>query len=318
MCDYDSDCSDINLYDIPEFPGYDQLQVGPEGKADVNASVEDAEHSASKTKAESDDDVLFILSRPAQGALRPDIPMLTNTAHYVQASPINVTPFSQLRWHPDAPLETLRPLPQTFATLNRSTENVREETKAHQRQRLLRGIIANPNHRKERANAIGQLEREAAKIDFESKEAPFQISELQKLTQRVASKTEATAGELFAQYIRLARKRQGKFVAKGQREGSGSRASERVLQSLSINLGSTEESRTPVIGGKPLNRKVKSLTKSLLKLHNTVNSGNTIAKSQFKTVRGQVKQLAQGLRLNPEVELSKFDFLCSQRFDITR
>ena len=319
MCDYDSDCSDIDLYDIPEFPGYDQVQVGPEGEPDINASLESAEQCSSKTGTDSNDDVLFIMSRPVQTAHQPDNPMVNNTAHYLQASLIHVTPFDQLRWHPDAPLEILRALPETSAILNHSAETVREETKVHRQQRLLRGIIGNPNHRKERAKAIGQLEREAAKIDFESEQAPFQISELQKLAQKLASKTETTAAELFARYIRLARKRQGKFVAKGQREGSGSRASGKVLQSLSINLGSAEESRTtPVIGGKPLNRKVRSITKSLLKLHDAVNSGNTIPQSQFKIVRSQVKQLAQVLRLNPEVELSKFDFLYNQRFDITR
>jgi len=319
MCDYDSGYSDLDLYDIPEFPGYDQLQVDHEEEPDTRAPVKGAEQCSSETGVDSNDDVLIAMSKPVQAALRPDNPVVNNTAHCVQGSSIHVISFDQLRWYPDAPLEILRALPETSAILNPSEETVREETKAYRQQRLLRAIIANPSHRKERAKAIGQLEREAAKIDFESEQAPFQISKLQKLTQKVASKTETTAGELFAQYIRRARKRQAKFVAKGQREGSESAASEKVLQSLSINLGNAEESRTTtVIGGKPLNRKVKSITKSLLKLHNAVNSGNTIPQTQFKIVRDQVRQLAQVLQLNPEIEISKFDFLYNQRFDITR
>jgi hypothetical protein len=92
-----------------------------------------------------------------QAALQPDNPIVNNTAHYLQGSLIHVTPFDQLRWHPDAPLEILRALPQTSTILNRFAETVGEETKAYPQQRLLRKIIANPNHRKERAQAIGQL-----------------------------------------------------------------------------------------------------------------------------------------------------------------
>jgi len=78
---------------------------------------------------------------------------------------------------------------------------MREETKAYPQHKLLRKIIANPNQWRERAQAIGQLEREAAKIDLELEQAPFQISELQKLTREITLKSETTTVELFAQYI---------------------------------------------------------------------------------------------------------------------
>lgn len=64
--------------------------------------------------------------------------------------------------------------------------------------------------------AISQVKREVAKINFDSEQAPFQISELRKLAQKVASKTETTATELFAQYIRLARKRQESSLPRTQ------------------------------------------------------------------------------------------------------
>jgi hypothetical protein len=32
MCDYDSDYSDFDLYDVPQFPGYDRVPVSPESE----------------------------------------------------------------------------------------------------------------------------------------------------------------------------------------------------------------------------------------------------------------------------------------------
>lgn len=166
---------------------------------------------------------------------------------------------------------------------------------------------------------MSQLERAATKLDFGPNQAQAQIADLRKLTHEVSSKTERTADKLFQQYIRHARRRYAKSVARAQGGGSGSAAAEIVLLPLRISVSSAQGSGpVPVIAGKPLNRKAKSVTKSLLKLHNAVNSRSTIPKSQYKSVRDQVKQLAQGLRLGSEVELSKFDFLYNRRSDITR
>jgi hypothetical protein len=95
MCDYDSDYSDINLYDIPEFPGHDQLQVSPKGEHDIRASNEGAEQCLSKTGADSEDDVIFILNKPAQATPRPDGHMVDDTAHHDQVSHSHVTNFGQ-------------------------------------------------------------------------------------------------------------------------------------------------------------------------------------------------------------------------------
>jgi hypothetical protein len=319
MCDYDSDHSDVGLYDIPEFPGYDQLQVGYESEPDTRASVEGAEQYSSETGADSNDDVLFILSRPVQAALQPDIPVVNDTAHEVQVPSHHVTNFGQQNL-----TEIFRTIAEPSEVLNRSVKAPREETNAQRQQRLLQRILANPHQRKERAKALGQLQREAEKLNFVSGQAPFKISELQQLAQQLASKTESTASELVAQYIHQARKRHARSVVKAQGGGSGSRASENVSQSPSINSGGAQESRTAAVksvlvkGGKPLIRKASRIQNSLLRLHNAVNSGTTIAQPQYKTVRAQIMQLARALEINQEVEIAKFDLLYHQRSDIPR
>lgn len=139
MCDYDSDYSDIDLYDIPEFPGYDQLQVGPEGEPAIRASNECAEQCSSESGADSEDDVIFILSKPARATLRPDIRMVDDTAHHDLVSHSHVTNFRQPN-----PSEISRTTTNISPALNCSAENKRKESTAYRQQRLLRGIIADP------------------------------------------------------------------------------------------------------------------------------------------------------------------------------
>lgn len=238
MCDYGSDFSGVDLYDMPEFPGHGPLQVGFHGGPDFDASVEGARQWSPESGTVSDDDVLFVMSRPVQAALRPQSPVLNNTAHYVQDSTLHVAPFEQLIWHPAAPRETVRAIPKPPAALNHSAGPVRTETNAQQQQRLLRRIVANPHRRKKRAAALNELQREAAKLNFESEQAPLQIWEIQKLAQKSAFKTESTSSELFVQYVNQARRRHLRSVAKAQR---GARPSENAPQLPGINLGNAQE-----------------------------------------------------------------------------
>jgi hypothetical protein len=204
MGDYDLDNSDFHLYGIPEFPEHDKLQTDLEVDHGVVASIEGREQRSSGNYSpgnDSDDDVIFILSKPVEPAFPPDTPMVNNTAHHLQGSSIHVTQSDQLRWH--APLEILRALPETSAILSHSAE-----TNGQQHRRLLQGIIANPQRRRERAQALGQLRAQAAKLDFGSEQEALQISELRKLAQRLASKTEKSPTELYTEYTRLARNRQ--------------------------------------------------------------------------------------------------------------
>jgi hypothetical protein len=313
MCDNDSDYSEIDLYDIPEFPGYGPLQGCPGGEPDLHASIEKAKPDSSETRTDSEDEVSFTLSKPALAAPRPDSSIVDNTAHDIQVISQHVIIFDQ----PNPP-EIPRAPSQILALPSPSAHIVTKETSAHREQRLLREIIANPRRRKERAAALGQLQKQAAKLDFASAQAPLQISELHKLTQRLASQTENTASELFARYLRQARKRYAKSFANAT-GGSGSEVFENILQSLSAILGSAQGPRTLpaedvlVKEVKPFLHRASAVQDSLQNLHHAVNSGTSIPEAQYATVRQQVMQLAQTLGFDQEVELAKFDFLYNRR-----
>jgi hypothetical protein len=311
MCDNDSNYPEIGLYDIPEFLGYDPLQDCSGGEPSLQASIEKAKPDSSETRTDSEDEVSFTLSKPALAPPRPDISIVDNTAHNIQVVSQHVIIFDQQN-----PPEIPRASPQILAPPSPSAHIVTKETSAHREQRLLREIIANPRRRKERATALTQLQRQAAKLDLASAQAPLRISELHKLTQRLASQTENTASELFARYLRQARKRYSKSIVNAK---GGSEVSKNILQSLSVNLGSAQGSRTLptedvlIIEVKPLLHRASAVQDTLQNLHHTVNSGATIPEARYATVRQQVMQLAQTLGFDQEVELAKFDFLYNRR-----
>lgn len=234
MCDYNSGDSDIDLYDIPKFPGYTQVQGSLKGESDLHASIEEAKQYSSELGTDSENDGVFILSKAAVAAPRPVVSMINNTAHKIQVVSQHVINFGQPN-----PLAISKGPPHTSALPTRSTQRVTKEARAHCEQRLLREIIANLRRRKERAAALDQLQKQAAKLYLHSAQAPFRISELHNLAQRVALHTENTTSELFAWYFRQTSKRYAKSLANSLGRGSGTKATEDILQLLSVNLGSS-------------------------------------------------------------------------------
>jgi hypothetical protein len=318
MCDCNSDLSDFDLYDIPEFPGNVRFQDGYVIEPDLDDFAKAAEQLQSETETKSEDEILSVHSKPTQ-ATSLHCSVVDKIAHQIQGSLTHVTPFEQLRWHPDAPHEVLRPLRDTSAVLNGPARPVRAETNAQRQQRLLRRILTNPDQRKERAVALNQLQQEVVRLDFGSDKAPLQISRILKLAHEVASKTESTASELFSSSVNQARRRYQKSITRGKGSVDGIKPSRKASNLPIINSESSQGSKTaPAQGflepeGKLLMGNGRYIQDNFQRLHHAVNSGSTIAPPRYKAVRDHIRQLAQALGINQEIELAKFEFLYNRR-----
>jgi hypothetical protein len=293
MCDHGSDY--ISLSDIPEFPGYYQLEhenevsaFGGEGAESYSSGSESSETDS------SDEDYGVLISHPQTGDQR-DSYLINSADHHLPNTSQHVTNFVR---SPEPP-QNLGPTSDSPSKLNRSEYDSREERKGERQRRLLEEIKSNPARRRERAEAIYQLQEAAAKLKLGSREEDSYIFELAILAQALASKTEKTAVELFIEYKGIADKRRARGLDQDRNIHTG------ILPPLDLGHNIEPETKVEPLrptsvtnGRRAVKVKVRDHTR-LKKLRVAVSRGKQVPESQIVAVRRRLTKAARDLGKDP-------------------
>lgn len=288
--------SAIHLYDIPEFPGYDCLTAKPETEGDTPSGSESVDRRRFDEYGSTEEDYIELETKVRPSAEGKPSEEAFGEREFFEEGPDEERFIDRRSLEHVIPSKHPRATAPIFPPRERiGTEKVSPTRLNNSAQRSnsgiqnsrLKSIIRDPVRRKARAQALKRLETCSRRLVHGAHDEPQRVRELDELCRLLEPETEKTADQLFKEYTRKARKRQGQqrnLVAPGFVTG---------LDSQEVDASVVQGSSTKAEPSSLVHSSTRNKNKQRARKTGTtpIESSASILKPQILQAPGQEPQL---------------------------